>query len=82
MPSVGGANPFPPPPMMDTNDHEAVMRFAGECVRESEVQRRRAELVKQLQEAEMEDEREKLRVSCGGSCTLECWGWGGCCGVC
>ncbi len=71
MPSVGGANPFPPPPMMDTNDHEAVMRFAGECVRESEVQRRRAEsraeLVKQVQEAEMEDEREKLRVSCGGS---------------
>ena len=61
-----------PPPLileagpLDTSDREAVMRFAGECVREGERERKkvesRAELLRQLQEAEATEAKENLKV--------------------
>ncbi len=63
---MGAADVLPPPPLLDSSDREAVMRFAGECVREGEQERRRVEtrveLVRQLAEAEAAEEKEILRV--------------------
>ena len=66
LPSVGVAEVYPTP-LLDPSDSDAVMRFAGECVREGERERRRVEtgveLVKQLEEAEAKESKKNLTVS-------------------
>ena len=56
-----------PPPVLDACEREAVMVCAGECVREEEVERRRretrAELVKQLEELQLSERKDLMKVS-------------------
>ena len=49
--------------VLDPSDSEAVMRFAGECVKEGEVDRTRAELVRQLGDLEAAEMKNNLKVS-------------------
>lgn len=63
-----------PPLVLDASEREAVMVCAGECVREEEVERKRretrTELVKQLEELELSERKDLMKVShCGRQLT-------------
>ena len=65
---VARVSPFTsaPPPVLDGCECEVVMECAGECVRKEERERRRretrAELVRQLEERNLSERRERTKV--------------------